>query len=471
METRVSAIIDLYGLRKIRAPWTAKFLDTINTLPKSLQSPVMIGIDEAHLLAPENPSGTKEEKEHLMQSRSQVILLADSGRKEMRGSAILSQRVSKLATDARAELRNRIVGLAVQDLDRDRAADDLGMSKRDSLQLRELEAGVCFAFGPAFLTKGVFKMRIDKSETPHPNPGEHRLLKTPPAGDALKRIVEQMGDLPVQAETEARTLADLEKENVRLKREIAVRPIEIKSQIEKVIERVEVPVLNGELPKLQSLIGDLRDALAPLNRLPEVIAPLTDTLNAVSVKVELVANAPKQFAVKTAAASTSNFTLNTSKGNKFTLNAAPSKIRLVNAANDDLKLRAGERKILQVLAQYHPTRLTNAQVGTLTRFPSTGKTFATYIGVLKRNGLVVEYPNGLEITEKGFAVVGDVPEKPQSAQELFEQWSAVLRSGERQILHVLMKAHPQSMTLETLLTHLHGDFTDKTIQTYIGGNG
>lgn len=431
---------------------------------ESHPTPLMLVIEESQLIVPQFSKGA----EQMLGIYEEIIRL---GRNYGIGVMMISQRPQSVNKEVLNQTECLFVGQVNGAQERDALKKWIthqGMDVHLVDELPHLKVGEFYVWSPQWL--GILqKISIGKKQT-------FDASATPKVGDKTVRRDPSPLDLGELESRMAQTLEqakqndprELRRQIIELKRQLQQQATARPVQIEKEIERVEVPVLNGELPKLQSLIGDLRDALAPLNQLPQVIAPLTDTLNAVSVKVELVANAPKQFAVKTAAASMSNFTLNTSKGNNFTLNAAPSKMRLVNAANDDLKLRAGERKILQVLAQYHPTRLTNAQVGTLTRFPSTGKTFATYIGVLKRNGLIVEYPNGLEITEKGFAVVGDVPEKPQSAQELFEQWSAVLRSGERQILQVLMKAHPHSMTLETLLTHLHGDFTDKTIQTYIG---
>lgn len=431
-------------------------------------TPLMLVLEEAQLIVPQFTGTSGGDAARMLGIYEEIIRL---GGNYGIGVMMISQRPQSVNKEVLNQTECLFV-LQVNGAQERKALKEWivhqGMDTALLDELPSLPVGTAYVWSPQWL--GILqKVHIGKKKTldasATPKVGDKTVRRDPAPLD-LNDLEARMTQTLEQAKRD--DPRELRRQIAELQKQLNARPVQVQPQIEKVIERVEVPVLNGELPKLQSLIGDLRDALAPLNQLPQVIAPLTDTLNAVSVKVELVANAPKQFAVKTAAASMSNFTLNTSKGNNFTLNAAPSKMRLVNAANDDLKLRAGERKILQVLAQYHPTRLTNAQVGTLTRFPSTGKTFATYIGVLKRNGLIVEYPNGLEITEKGFAVVGDVPEKPQSAQELFEQWSAVLRSGERQILQVLMKAHPHSMTLETLLTHLHGDFTDKTIQTYIG---
>ena len=66
-----------------------------------------------------------------------------------------------MAADARAELRNRFVGLHVQDIDRQRAADDLGFTKAQARELRDLGAGQFSAYGPALSAPGIVKLQID----------------------------------------------------------------------------------------------------------------------------------------------------------------------------------------------------------------------------------------------------------------------------------------------------------------------
>ena len=51
-------------------------------------------------------------------------------------------------------------------------------------------------------------------------------------------------------------------------------------------------------------------------------------------------------------------------------------------------LRAGERRMLDVLLEARPNRLTRAELGIRSGFESSGGTFGTYLGSLRRNGLV-----------------------------------------------------------------------------------
>ena len=451
METRVSTIVDLYGLRTIRAEWAADFLNTLINLPKTLRSPVIVAVDEAHLFAPETPTGSPKEKEHLAHSRTAVITLADSGRKDSRGAAILTQRVSKLAADARAELRNRLVGLSVQDLDRDRAADDLGMSKRDALVLRDLNAGEFFAFGPAFLNKGIFKMRIDRSETPHPSPGEYRLLKVPPAGDALKHIVEQLGDLPAQAEEEARTIAEFQTENARLKRELtlseAKRPVQTQMAPPEIrYVEIEKPVLNGEVKEFTANANGLIETLAPLNNLPEMLAPLSNTLNQVLAKIEIVERAQKNPPVL--------LEMPAAHAVVPTQGLAPRISKPVSNEPVTEGVTPYMTDLLRTFARRHPFPLTKSQLATLARKGKKSSALDTSLAGLKRMQLVTDEAK-MRLTEAGFAALGmDVPAPVSDKHSMRSMWRESLDAYERSIFDLLVGISPRALTKIQIAEHL-----------------
>jgi len=51
-------------------------------------------------------------------------------------------------------------------------------------------------------------------------------------------------------------------------------------------------------------------------------------------------------------------------------------------------VRAGEAKMLDQLVAVYPDGLTRQDLGERTGFTATGGTFSTYLGTLRRNGLV-----------------------------------------------------------------------------------
>ncbi len=51
-------------------------------------------------------------------------------------------------------------------------------------------------------------------------------------------------------------------------------------------------------------------------------------------------------------------------------------------------LRAGERKMLDELVAVYPNSLSREELGTRAGFTASGGTLGTYLGTLRRNGLV-----------------------------------------------------------------------------------
>ncbi len=421
--------------------------------------PLHLFIDEADSFAPQKPFKGQERMLGAFEA-----LVRRGGIRGI-GMTMITQRPAVLNKNVLTQIEMLIVLQMTAPQDQNAIDDWVSRNgtkeQRDEMMasLASLKKGDAWFWSPSWLE--IFKRvhvreRHTFNSSATPKAGEKVVIPQRLAKVDLEKLGEE-----IQATIE-RARADDPKE---LKRQIAELNRKMTAQVasqtvrvEPQIQRVEVPVLNGELPKLQGLIGELREVLAPLNRLPDALTPLMDTLNLVGIKVELVANAPKAVTLPTVSATTRHM--------RIASPAASPKIKSVDG-DTEIKLRAGERKILQMLAQYHPKRLTNAQVGTLTRFPSTGKTYETYKGVLKRNGLIAEYADGLEITERGFSFVGQVPDAPQSHEELFAEWSKALRAGEREILKVALNAHPHWVSLDALRDRFT-QFTGKTLETYIG---
>jgi hypothetical protein len=211
-ETRASAIIGMYEMKMPdRKKFVRLFLEEFVEAPKSMWHPCLVVVDEAHHFCPE-----RDEAE----SMSAVNDLITRGRKRGLCGLLATQRLSKLSKDSAAELHNKLIGLAVLDTDVKRAADDLGMTMKESMPLlRALEPGEFFCFGPA-LVRTVTKIKVGPVVTTHPEAGAGKILAPPPPSAKIKTLLAKLTDLPKEAEQEARTLSDFKAENTRLKREL-----------------------------------------------------------------------------------------------------------------------------------------------------------------------------------------------------------------------------------------------------------
>ena len=103
----------------------------------------------------------------------------------------------------------------------------------------------------------------------------------------------------------------------------------------------------------------------------------------------------------------------------------------------DSKLKAGELKLLTVMAQYRGRELSAATLGAIAGFSAGGGTFRVYVGNLRKLGLV--QPGALIPTIAGTAALGAWQPLPTGPAALGE-WAARLKSGERAILFAIRDA-------------------------------
>ena len=221
------------------------------------------------------------------------------------------------------------------------------------------------------------------------------------------------------------------------------------------IERVEVPVLAED---------DLR-------ALREAVVALRATGDALLTAVARIEAALDRWSnsdpVRNAGASAQTATDRLAPARRKHP-AAPARVEArpqPSQPEAEMRLRAGERRILAALAVRHPVRLTRAQVATLAGLTSSSGSFASYWSHLKSLGLILEHPTGLvEITPAGLACLGtDAPKPPQTTEELQAMWRERLPAGAQRMLDVVIEAYPGWVTRSELgeragLTPTSGSF-------------
>lgn len=133
----------------------------------------------------------------------------------------------------------------------------------------------------------------------------------------------------------------------------------------------------------------------------------------------------------------------------------------------EVHIKAGGKRMLEVLASFHPVRLTKAQMATLAKMKITGGTFGTYYSVLRREQLLAEEGDELSITARGFAVLGTEPPMPPSSSEVVEMYRSKLKAGARRMLDVLVEAYPESIDRDELAATIEMEPTGGTFGTYL----
>ena len=160
---RVSVVLNLENLEvdgQMRC--AAQFLNALFDADRELWFPALVVVDEAQLFAPAAASDVSEEARRM--SLAAMTNLMCRGRKRGLAGVIATQRLAKLAKNVAAEASNFLMGRTFLDIDMARAADLLGMERRQAEAFRDLERGCFIGLGPAIARRPA-RMRIGAVET------------------------------------------------------------------------------------------------------------------------------------------------------------------------------------------------------------------------------------------------------------------------------------------------------------------
>jgi len=160
---RVSCVLSLEGMdaeEQMRA--AAIFLNGLFDADRDFWYPVLVVVDEAQLFAPAASGEVNDEVRRM--SLGAMTNLMCRGRKRGLAGVIATQRLAKLAKNVAAEASNFLMGRTFLDIDMARAADLLGLDRRQAEMFRDLPRGAFVALGPA-LSKRPLKVEIGAVET------------------------------------------------------------------------------------------------------------------------------------------------------------------------------------------------------------------------------------------------------------------------------------------------------------------
>ncbi len=176
---RVSTVLNLEGLdaeNQLRR--AAAFLGGLFEVDRDHWYPMLVVVDEAQLFAPAAAGEISDEARKL--SLGAMTNLMCRGRKRGLAGIIATQRLAKLAKNVAAEASNFLMGRTFLDIDMARAADLLGMERRQAEAFRDLERGHFIALGPA-MSRRPLSLRIGVTQT-QPRNVIQRLTPLPRAG-------------------------------------------------------------------------------------------------------------------------------------------------------------------------------------------------------------------------------------------------------------------------------------------------
>jgi uncharacterized protein len=410
-ETGVSAVVDMSSLKlDERRAFVRVFLDTLDGLPKRLERPRLVVLDEAHKFCPESGKGKAE-------STEAVVTLMSQGRKRGLAGVLLTQRLSKLKKDAAAEANNVFIG-RTSPIDLRSAADVLGITPDQRETLRALEPGEFYAAGPAFEdpTPGTFHAATAK--TTHPTAGSRFKMSTPAPRAAIKKLIPEFAALPPpKAEEEAQSLAAARYEASRLRREL-------KSVRENRAQPEEVRALRARLRASEKRAVSLARDLASLRK----------AVSAHSRRLgELVANPEPSVTPETP--------------------PAPAATQARPTAGRGESLPPADREVLNAIAWWDAvgiTTPTRVQVAWVCGTHPRTKSHTNRVSALRSAGYIAYADGGsLALTTLGQSTA-EPPSEPGTSSELQAMVLARLPPALRNILKPLIDAYPGALSRDAL---------------------
>lgn len=173
----VLALDELEVEQQIRC--AALFLTALFDAPREHWYPALVVVDEAQMFAPAAAGEMAEDTRRM--TLSAMTNLMCRGRKRGLAGIVATQRLAKLAKNVAAEASNFLMGRTFLDIDMQRAADLLGMDRKQAERIRDLQRGHFLGLGPA-ISRSPVAVEIGSVKTGGKNASEG-LMPLPDASD------------------------------------------------------------------------------------------------------------------------------------------------------------------------------------------------------------------------------------------------------------------------------------------------
>jgi len=450
LELGCSAVIDIHELKKHeRIRFVRLFLESLVDAPRKLWHPAIVVIDEADVFAPQ--AGQSE-------SLSSVVDLMARGRKRGFCGVLATQRISKLHKDAAAETNNVFIGRARQDIDRKRAAEELGLtSKAAALELRSLKPGEFFSFGPALDPGDVTRFRFGAVKTSHPKEGAGAPSVSKPRAK-VRAILGELADLPAEAEEEARSLEEL-----RAK----VRELQAEARkAAKAAPRVsdaEIESIREEAKRLAQASADesIGEIQAEARALAKAVRESLDSLTLIADQADRLIEAEPVIREPAIVHSFAQIPIP-----KLAIsNSSPRESAARNS--EAAAFGGGCLRMLVALASRSPAGFTAPQWATLSKLKHTGGTWSTYLSKLKVSEYIEKRGDLWHVTDAGIAAAGTLPPTAETPAELIEMWKGNLGRGPGRMLDAISRYEPTGLVPVELAEAVGITHTGGTFGTYL----
>lgn len=458
-ELGLSAVLDMSELSiDEQKQYVETFLTAIHNLPKSLWRPRLIVLDEAHVYCPESGKGKSV-------AREAVTRLMSQGRKRGCGAILVTQRLSKLNKDAAGEAANLFI-CETSPIDVVSAQKLLGITAQQGAELTTLERGTCFAAGKGLNRRGVTRVHVRKAQTTHPEPGTRYKMTPLPPPAVVKKALAELKDLPPSKEQEeAATLAAAQKKIMDLQAELrrSVRPPGIVKAThgvsEEQVERMVQAAVEKERVAHRKAIKEIGKKFQGFC---DAVDKLSTTITTQSKAVESAASRVADSLREPTTAVAEPIRIHVPSA-PVRFPQEPKSTRSHSNGSSD----GGIRRIAIALATESP--LSRTDLAILSRLVPSSGTFATYLGRLRQQGLLVGQGGQFAITPEGLSWLGPFEPCPSSGPDLVSAWADEIGGGGLgRIFAALADAGEGGLDRTALASAADLEASSGTFATYLG---
>ena len=498
VEGNISAVIEMKAMTfTARQKWCADFAEELFRIN---QTPRFIAFEEAHNFLPQVLKF--DEQKRVLYAMGRLI---EEGRGLGLGFALASQRPAKVNKDVLEQVDNMFALGMIGPRDIEQVKDWFKYHIGDKERLKEvieklvkMKPGEAWFLSPEWqseITKFNIRLRTTYHAGRTPKPGEKPIrVSRFTVTQAVKRLRKMFVSKQSERKKEITDLKDAKSEIRQLESNLRSRPAETKEvkvvdqkavdravretekkfgplrgvleEAMKVMVKVNAAGFEGTAIEPQQIEQALKDTAQEITRLAKLnlkgrekefqslksdvnrmLAKMKRVLSkeGLSVEVDIQHHEPVSVHVR---------------------ETAPAHYPEIVHSNGE-KVRAGAERMLAALVQWSPKGMSEGQMRSHAGMKKSG-TFGTYKGDLLRNGYMVKNGGLLFATQVGMDYFGhDLPQAPQTTEDVLAVWKPRLRGGACRMLDVLVEAGGSPVAKEELATN-SGMTKSGTFGTYLG---
>lgn len=407
------------------------FVDFAQALFRNMRGVVYLVMEEAHEVAPKERAGFGAENMSIHWAKK----LATAGRSKGIRLIVSSQSVQQLHNRVLGACETLIAHRLTTPADQKPVLDWLkanakpGIIEMVSAQLSSIKTGsgwICSGEAQIFERRDFPKFKtFDNSKTPDGEIADMDVTTAPVDQNELRAII---GDAVKQAEAD--DPAHLKAEIVKLKRDLAAKPVAAAADPTALKKAEDAAYARGEAET------------APIWFRRGVEETVKEIGNQVG-SLQLPAFINKQLAIYRHIGAIPKMQPVVSKTNGH---AKPAPRPVVRQETGGTKLPRAERRILTALAQY-PDGRSKTQAAILSGYASNGGGFKNALSAMRTSGFITNSGDHYRITDAGLEALGSFDLLP-TGSALLDHWFGQLAKAERAILRSLAGSYPSPLTRE-----------------------